>query len=420
MINIVDKVNCVGCNACVQICPRDCISMITDEQGFDYPVVDETLCIHCDACERTCPVINQASPKRPVKVYAARNKNDEEQKRSSSGGVFVVLAKQVINEGGVVFGARYDKDWNVIHDYAETVDGINRFQGSKYVQSHIGSAFIDAGRFLKDGRKVLFSGTPCQLAALQLFLKKDYGSQLLKVDVVCHGVPSPGIWQEYLRYLFRPKGDEVGKNTEFPSTLKDLKMPVVTGISFRDKRISWQKYGVSIHVVDRQVDKNSESSSTNKNEKSIDYFQLHYDNLFMQGFLKDLYLRPSCYSCPAKSGKSKSDVTLADFWGIHSSYPEFFKEGCYSLVLADSENGLSAVNSSNIIKHETDYGIAFKGNRSIEKSARKPISAYEEFWNSYERDGLKDLPLLIKKMNKRSLIRRIGSKIKRIIKDKLK
>jgi Coenzyme F420-reducing hydrogenase, beta subunit len=161
--------------------------MQEDDEGFLYPCVDQSMCIHCGLCEKVCPVIHQALPGEPINTFAAKNMNDSIRRKSSSGGVFHALACNVINEGGVVFGARFDSKWGVEHSYTETISGLAFFQGSKYVQSNIGTAYTDAERFLKAGRKVLFSGTPCQLAGLRLFLRKDYGNLLLSVDVACHG-----------------------------------------------------------------------------------------------------------------------------------------------------------------------------------------------------------------------------------------
>ena len=193
MIKITDKKDCCGCAACVQRCPKQCISLKEDGEGFLYPVVDESLCVGCGLCEKVCPIINRPE-KLPVKeVLAVKNRNEEERMASSSGGVFVALAKKVIDQGGVVFGAVFDENWEVRHTYAENMDGVRPMMGSKYVQSRIGDTFRQAEKFLKEGRKVLFTGSPCQITALHNYLRKDYPN-LLSVDFLCHGVPSPGVW----------------------------------------------------------------------------------------------------------------------------------------------------------------------------------------------------------------------------------
>lgn len=206
MINIRDKYSCCGCAACVQACPKDCISFEEDEQGFRYPFVDKIRCIDCGLCEKVCPFINQSEPLKPQKVYAAKNPNDEIRLKSSSGGIFTMLAEFIIDEGGVVFGARFDKNWEVEHGYTQIKEGIEAFRGSKYLQSRIGNTYVQVRDFLIEGRKVLFSGTSCQIAGLKLFLRKDYDN-LLTIDIVCHGVPSPLIWRTYLNDIkSRSKG----------------------------------------------------------------------------------------------------------------------------------------------------------------------------------------------------------------------
>lgn len=411
MINIVEKEDCVGCNACVQRCPKQCITMKEDEQGFLYPKVDLDKCIDCHLCEKVCPVLNQKEPRKPIEVYAAKNKNKEVQLRSSSGGIFFALAESVINQGGVVFGARFNNNWEVIHDYADTIEGIKAFQGSKYVQSRIEDSFIKAEQFLKSGRKVMFTGTPCQIAGLHLFLKKDYGTQLLSVDLVCHGVPSPRVWREYLGYITRPKGASAGKNTVF-SSLKGK--PVITGISFRDKRLGWEKYGFSVRVVaTEESDKNSVfQSDINKEKEQELLFEPLDKNLFMQGFLKDLYLRPSCYACPAKCGKSHSDITLADFWGIKSLYHNMYDFGGTSLVLYNTPNANKYLDYGNCDYQKVDFEKSIKTNKAFLRSTIKPeISRF--FWmNSVNNINFDILGKIIRKMRP-ILIKRLYRYFKR-------
>lgn len=384
MIDIRDKKDCVGCAGCVQVCPKQCISFNEDLQGFRYPEVDLNLCIHCNLCEKVCPVINQAEPQVPKIVYAAGNSDEEIKEQSSSGGVFHALARQVIDEGGVVFGARFNEEWEIVHGYAEDLDGIKAFQTSKYVQSYIGESFRNAEGFLKEGRKVLFSGTPCQIAALNRYLKKDYGTQLIRVDIVCHGVPSPRIWRDYLDTLLR----QVGARKNFQSTPND-KMPIITRINFRNKKLGWREYGFSVNAVvhkDRII--NDSQSTSIQNEEQELFFEPHYENLFMRGFLSDLYLRPSCYDCPAKKGKSHADITLADFWGIQKWYPEYFSEGCVSLLLVKTEIGQEILHSlDSVCLKDAVYKTALRGNPAIEKDAVKP-KQYDSFWESYQKTGI--------------------------------
>lgn len=243
MINIINKKDCCGCAACVQRCPRHCITLKEDEEGFLYPDVDLDACVDCHLCEKVCPLINRPEKICPSEVLAVKNRNEEERMASSSGGVFIALAKKIIEQGGVVFGAVFDDNWEVVHTYTETLEGVRPMMGSKYVQSRMENTFREAETFLKDGRKVLFSGTPCQITGLHNYLRKDYPN-LLAVDFLCHGVPSPGVWRRYLEETFgrSARRAAAGKNTVLSSSLKS--MPVITGIEFRDKNLTAGKNSV--------------------------------------------------------------------------------------------------------------------------------------------------------------------------------
>ena len=409
MINIIDKQDCVGCNACAQRCPKQCISMQEDEQGFLYPKVDLSLCIDCHLCEKVCPVINQAAPRKPVETFAAKNTDEKVRMTSSSGGIFYALAKKIIEEGGVVFGAKFNDKWEVVHDYAETLEDVKVFQGSKYVQSRIGETFIQAEKFLKAGRKVMFTGTPCQIAALGLFLRKDYSDQLLKVDVVCHGVPSPLVWREYLKYITRPEGASAGKNTVF-SSLKER--PVITGISFRDKRLGWEKYGFSVRIAANQVSgKNSVFQSVNTEKKEQELFFEPLDrNLYLKGFLTNTFLRPSCYQCPSRSGKSQADISLADFWGIGRFRPSFYSKHGVSLVLAYNSKAQKTLSDIGLALMTTLFENALKFNPAIENDT-KLSAKYNQFWDLYKQAGIEAINEISKSASP-SLISRIKKRIK--------
>ena len=412
MIDIIAKKDCVGCQACVQRCPKDCISFNEDEQGFRYPKVNPALCIRCNLCEKVCPVIHQASPHIPKSVYAAKNNDEYVRKHSSSGGIFYALAEYVIKRDGVVVGAKFNTEWEVVHGYAEDIEGVKAFQKSKYVQSYIGETFSQAETFLNHGRLVLFSGTPCQIAGLKLFLKKDYGEKLITVDFVCHGVPSPRVWRDYLKFLLHPQ-DVAGQNSDFQSTLNE-KLRSIMSIDFRDKRLDWAKYGFSVHAVARKGDQNTDFQSRYEHQEIEEIlFEPHYKNLFMQGFLKDLYLRPSCYDCPAKSGKSHSDITLADFWGIQRFYPDYYEQGYISLILAKTQFGKSLLESINSISVSgVSYEDALAGNPSIEKSVRKPM-LYDKFWSLYPNEGISSVSISLAQMRP-FLIMRIYRKLRNL------
>lgn len=294
MIQITDKTQCCGCSSCAQRCPKGCISMIQDEEGFLYPQVDASTCIDCGLCEKVCPILNPKQAHEPLKVFASNNPDETIRKESSSGGIFSILAESVIREGGVVFGARWNKDWNVVHDFIEPLNHLNPsealnhlsfFRGSKYVQSNINGSYQKSEVFLKEGRKVLFSGTPCQIAGLKSFLRKEYDN-LLTVECACHGVPSPGLWQKYLSEVTNGKS--------------------VLSINHRDKRTGWRNYSVVIKFTP------SEHSELSKHSELS---EPHDNNPWTRAFIKNLTLRPSCHQCAFKTFKSQSDITLADLWG---------------------------------------------------------------------------------------------------------
>lgn len=309
MIQITDKSKCCGCEACVQACPRKCIVFTQDKEGFYYPQVDKEQCIDCGLCEQACPELSVYDKHLPIEVLAAINKNDEVRSSSSSGGVFSVLAEKVIDSGGVVFGVRFDDDWLAVFDYAESMEQVAAFRGSKYLQARVGDSFSHCKRFLNEGRQVLFSGTPCQIAALNHFLRKPYPN-LLTVDFVCHGVPSPKVWQHYLKEVVK-----AGRKA-------------ILDVKFRDKKHGWKQFGFVLDYHD--------------GTKAYTMSSPFRENQYMKSFLANLILRPSCHACPAKEGRSHSDVTIADFWGVDKVSPLMDDDKGTSLVLIHTGKGASA------------------------------------------------------------------------------
>ena len=368
MIKITDKNNCCGCSACASICPKHCITMQSDNEGFLYPTVNIDKCVDCHLCERVCPCINSEQLQNPIECFGAKNNDDSIRRQSSSGGIFTAIAEGVICKGGVVFGASFDNEWKVVHTYTETTDGIAAFRGSKYVQSYIGDSFKQVEVFLKAGREVLFSGTPCQVAGLKRFLRKDY-ENLWTIEVVCHGVPSPKIWREYL---------------------STLELKNIGSISHKDKTTGWRGYSFTIKDV---------------NQKIV-FTEKANDNKYMMAFLRNLTLRPSCFSCPAKAGRSHADFTLADYWGIEHLFPELDDNKGTSFICVNTPKGLDLINDLNIQKIRTDYQKTVPYNSCIVKSTIEPIGR-KQFWKEYEEHGID----VLFSLKKKSIIKRI---IKRI------
>lgn len=354
MIDIKNKQDCCGCSACAQRCPKQCISMQMDNEGFLYPQVDTSKCVDCHLCEKVCPVINQDEARTPLKVYAAKNSDDDIRLKSSSGGIFTLLAEQTIKDDGVVFGACWDKDWNVKHDYIDNISDLQRFRSSKYLQSVIGDNYLKAEQFLKIGRKVMFTGTPCQIAGLKHFLRKEYHN-LLAVEIICHSVPSPGVWQQYL--------------TTRLHTLKWNKSDI-RNISFRDKKTGWKTYSFVI-----------------ENKDGNSFIELSSKNAFMRGFLTDLYTRPSCYACPAKQLRSGSDLTLGDFWGIESLMPEIDDDKGVSAIIVNSDKGKQVLHNINVELYEVQYDDLTTRNPALVKSfpiTPKRIEFFKEDGSTFE------------------------------------
>lgn len=334
MIEIKDKNRCSGCCGCANICPKKCISMIEDKEGFWYPQVDKDKCINCGLCERVCPILQKKIPEQKIpQVFAAYNKNKEIRMKSSSGGIFTILAEHIIAQGGVVFGAAFDSNFEVKHNFVEKVEDLGKLRISKYVQSNIDNTYTQAKQLLDDGRIVLFTGTPCQIGGLKSFLLDKEYENLYTQDIICHGVPSPGVWRSYLKY-----------RTE----RENSKIKLVT---FRKKEVSWRSYTFSICFE-------------NGNEyKKTPYFK----DPMMKMFLHNKCLRPSCHSCFFKTKSRFADITLADFWGVEKVVPEMDDKMGVSLVFVHSEKGQKLFEQieDKMVFKEVEFDKAIAKNKSM-------------------------------------------------------
>lgn len=309
MIEIRDKKKCCGCGTCEQVCPRHCISMVSDKEGFLYPRIDLNKCVKCGLCDKVCQYINKTEKKNsPISQYYFVHNDELVRRKSSSGGVFICLAEEVIKQGGVVFGASFDEKFNVEISYAENLNECWKFVGSKYAQARVGNAYQLAKKFLLENRAVLFSGTPCQINGLEHYLGKKYDN-LIKLDLTCHGIPSPSIWQKYLKSI----------SGEYP----------ILSVNFKDKEVSgWNNYGLTI--VGRYG-----------NKERVLVSEGNRQNTYMKGFIQYLYNRPSCSNCVSKSFSSGSDIMIGDFWNVekYHSGSIFNDDKGVSIALAISEKG---------------------------------------------------------------------------------
>lgn len=311
MIVIKAKSDCCGCGGCSQVCPKQCIEMKADNEGFLYPSVDKNACVSCGLCERTCPILSSKrnESKKDIRqdAHVAYHLDEAIRLKSSSGGVFTALAEDVIQHGGIVFGAAFDQEFLVHHICVEDLNGLEKLRGSKYLQSRTEDTFREAKAALNQGRQVLYSGTGCQIAGLKAYLKQSYPN-LLTVDILCHGVPSPLLWKRYLLELEHTHGAKAQQ------------------INFRNKNLGWKRFSLSLLFSNNQV-----------------YMHTLKEDPYMQMFLKNICLRPSCYDCKFKTIHSQADITLGDCWGIEKYMPEIDDDKGISVIFVHTGNGAGAI-----------------------------------------------------------------------------
>lgn len=379
MINKISTNLCSGCKACEQACNKNAITMQVNSEGFWYPKIDEEKCNNCGLCDKLCHYKNLVESKPLYEAYACINKNDEVRYNSTSGGAFYELAKYVISQNGCCFGCEMNSAVEAVHSYAETLEDCKKYQGSKYVQSDIGKSYSKAKEFLNAGRMVLFTGTPCQINGLKKYLVKDY-ENLLTMDVVCHGVPSPKVLKKYILEL----------EEKFGARIVDIK--------FRDKRENWSK---SVVVV---VVEGGKEYYCSKGES----------NVYIQLFLKNICLRASCHNCQANGDNRLADISLADFWGVQNSYPDMFDDKGTSLVLVNTQKGKQIFEkiSDNMLVKPVDFEIAAKSNPCISSSVA-PHKNRDEFFKNLDKYSLDKLRA---KYLKVPLYKKVLGKVKRIAK----
>lgn len=304
MIEIKDKDKCCGCNACAEICPKKCIELKPDKEGFWYPDIDKTICVDCKLCEKVCPVhCTPYNKGRETIVYGAYNLESDVRAASSSGGIFTLVAEWVLKEKGIVFGAAFEEDFSVKHISVDASENLWKLQGSKYSQSDMTSTYSKVKSALGEYSRVLFSGTACQIAGLKNYLGREYDN-LYTIDILCHGVPSPKVWKKYLDYQKEQGNSEIKQ------------------VIFRSKENSWRRYEVKLIF-----------------ENDTEYKNIYYDDSFMRLFLSNICLRPSCHSCVFKEIPRCSDITLGDFWGIDNVIPQLNDDKGTSIVLVHTQKG---------------------------------------------------------------------------------
>lgn len=346
MLAIERKEDCCGCQACAQVCPKGCITMERDEEGFFYPAIDKDLCVNCGLCEKVCPmgVKEQLQPSAEPEAYAAYTTRENVRRASSSGGVFTLLAESILAGEGAVYGAAMTSVDTAEHIRVSSPEELHRLRGSKYVQSRIGNTYRQVREDLRIGKTVLFTGTPCQIGGLKSFLGKDYPN-LICMDFVCHGVPSETVWSRYVRYREKRAGRKAVR------------------AEFRNKKYGWKEFSVVLEFSDGSV-----------------YTRSFGDDPFMRAYLHDLSLRPSCYDCAFKGCSREADITVADFWGIQRVDPEMDDDQGTSLLLIHSQKGqllLQQIRGA-LRCRQVELTRALQGNPAVTESAQRP-QARERF-----------------------------------------
>lgn len=350
---LCEKKMCTGCGSCLSVCPLNCIRMKSDKEGFKYPEIDMDVCVSCRMCERTCPVLNKDELCDENEAFAAINHNDSVRSASSSGGVFHAMALAVLRQGGYVCGAIYDEDFQVKHVVSDKKQMIDKMLGAKYTQSNPWECFKKIKQKLEDNKKVLFVGTPCQVAGIRKYLQKEY-DHLLLVDFICHGVPSPMIWKHYVEE--RQKLDSDGSE--------------LLNVELRNKESGWSRYRYAVKF-------------SYKNHTP--YFNEQSNDTYMRGFVNNLFLRPSCSTCCFKGINRYSDITLGDYWGIWKQYPEFDDNKGASVIIIHTDKGKNMWGrvSDEFTKFPVDIKKALEENPSAFYSS-KPHKNRDAFFKHYK------------------------------------
>lgn len=363
---------CSGCTACASICPKQCITMEADEEGFLYPNIQEDQCIQCGLCQKVCMIGRETGKKGALNSYAAMNSNLDIRMASSSGGLFALLSEKVISENGVVFGAVLSDDCkSVRHTIARDSVELRGMYGSKYAQSDLCGVYPQVKKELSEGKTVMFTGTPCQVNGLHLYLGREY-ENLLLVDIICHGVPSPVLWRKYIERIERKYRSKV------------------RNVNFRSKEHGWETFGL------KRIDENNRELFVSKDEDP-----------YMQMFLKNYCLRPSCYQCNSK-GQRYSDITLGDFWGIENVFPEMNDGKGISAVIVRTEKGkwlLDQVKNKLHMK-ETEYASIVQFNAAEIQSVYRPIQR-DTFFEDFSSKNFCDLQRKYLKKSAKNKIRNI-------------
>lgn len=343
-----NKSKCCGCTACASICPKKAISMQEDFEGFLYPIVDKNRCVNCGLCDTVCPILNKIKNSSDIKeAYAIRCKDKEILKNSTSGGFFTPAAEYIIKNNGIVYGVGFDENLNICHKGAENINEIQEFRGSKYVQSFLGNTFVQIKKHLENKKKVLFSGTPCQVEGLKKYLKKDY-ENLITIDLICHGTPSPKLWRKYVEYQEKKYNSKIIE------------------VHFRNKTYGYHSGTMKIVF---------ENGKKYYGSARVDYM--------LKSFFKEISSRPSCYECHFKCKNHNSDITIYDCWSIEKLKSDLVDDDLgYTNIIVNSDKGKNFLNNIldnfEIYKVDLEKQILYDG-IMVEKSAVPNVNRDEYY-----------------------------------------
>lgn len=387
MIQIEDKSKCCGCNACGDVCAHGAITFKTDIEGFWYPVVDKDKCVECGLCEKICPIINKARQGRYAepKVFAAYNKDEEVRLDSTSGGLHSALANVMYNEGAYVCGAVYNKDHTVSHIVSHDKQILPQIRSSKYLQSSMLGEYKEIRSLLRNGENVFYCGTPCQVQALYNFLGKDY-EKLITCDFICRGVNSPKVFLKYMDMLEKRYGSKA------------------SGIKFKNKKFGWHNFSMRVDF-----------------ENGEQYCEDRWHDLFFIGYLQcGSFSRPSCYDCQFKGFPQKSDITLADFWGIENIDSSMDQDKGTSLVMVNSDKGMELFNAAKdqLVWKEFTIDDARKGNPAMDSSLKPVAKNRDAFFKAldempFDKVAAKFFPLPTFSNRMKAKIRRVARGIQK-------
>lgn len=330
MIELAQKNDCTGCSACYAACAKGAISMAPDAEGFLRPVIDSAKCVNCGLCAKACPVLVRPAPRKPLAVFAAKTKNKQLLLDSTSGGAFTELARVILSNGGVVCGAGWDAEFNVVHKIVDSESELAELRGSKYVQSKLDGIYSQIRMFLSQGRQVLFTGMPCQCAAMRLKFRDN--SNLIICGLMCYSNTPSSIWRQYLNEFQMKMGGEI------------------KSIRFRDKSVGWKGSRFRISLKDGK-----------------EFSESLYENLYWKVFCSGLGTLEPCFHCKFRSGAHGADLIIGDFWGVEKIFPDSDYKNGMSAVLVYTEKGEKLLSRTELDMTDSTYGDVLIGNPYLEK-----------------------------------------------------